>query len=126
MRKIVIAISLVLTGCVGTRMESGLQALTGAPLQYAISRLGYPDGERTIAGEHLYVWSTNHEALLPVTSGSYGNVGGVGYSQTNVGLMRAQAYCTIQLSVDAGGIVRNYQYSGNVMGCQNYARMLPR
>ena len=61
-----------------------------------------------------------------MANSTYGQVGGVGYSQTSFGLMNARAYCTIQLTVDGAGTITNWQYSGNPIGCSTYVRELRR
>lgn len=126
MRKWILIAPLLLAGCMTSRLEKGLGSLTGQPVSYAAAKLGYPDGERTIMGDHLYIWSTDHQAIIPVATGSVGQFGGIGYSQTNYGLMAARAQCTIQLKVSANDIVESWQYKGNRMGCRPYAHALSR
>jgi hypothetical protein len=122
--------AVLLTGCVGQRLEKGLNSLLGQPATVAVARLGYPDGEREIMGDKIYIWSTSHQAALPVTNTSTttGSVGGVPvYGQTTgTAWVPVTARCTIQLAVDASGQIKHYQYQGNPMGCSGYARMLNR
>ena len=124
MRKGILLLIFALTACVGTQMEKGLRSLVGDPIGVATSTLGYPDGQRTMMGDTIYVWSTDHQAYLPTVTGTYGNVGGVGFSQNTYGLMGVRAQCVIQLGVDANGTIKNWQYHGNPIGCRNYARAL--
>lgn len=127
----VIAIaSLTLTGCMTARMNDGLNTMLGKPISYAVGRLGYPDGQREMMGDTLYVWSTNHQAVLPVynASSTTGTVGGTPFYGTtsSMGLMRAQAYCTIQIAVTPQGLIKTYQWNGNPIGCRGYASALNR
>jgi hypothetical protein len=62
---------LVLAGCVGTRLDNGLQALVGQNLSAAVQVLGYPDGARTITGGTMYVWSSNSCTLQITADATY-------------------------------------------------------
>lgn len=124
------ATALGLCGCVTTQMKEGLDFLVGQPIQAAQARIGFPDGERSIAGQHIYVWATNHVVYLPgsTTTTVAGNVGTtpVFGSATTTTLQPMNANCTIQLSADDRGIITAWQWSGNMIGCSQYARALRR
>lgn len=130
MRNMVLLAALALSGCVGTRLSNGLEAYLNHDIRDMVARLGYPDGERTIMGDHLYVWSTNRTGLLPVTSLSTttGSVGGMPYygNTTSTGFMPMQMQCTIELAVDRSNRITHYQWHGNPAGCAHYANRLEK
>lgn len=130
MRYLVFAMLFTLTGCLSSRMDSGLQGLVGQDIHAATGRLGYPDGERDVMGDHVYVWSIDHEAAmyLPTVQTTTGNVGGVPYSQNTYGgsFVPARAFCMIQLGTAPDGTIKTWQYRGNPIGCAGYARALHR
>jgi hypothetical protein len=119
-----------LSACVARNMNDGLQGLVGQNIQAAVARLGYPDGQRTILGDTIYVWSSNHSGVLPMTtmsstSGMVGTMPVYG-STTGTAFVPVSFNCTIQIGVDANGTIKNYQWSGNNAGCRNYASALNR
>ena len=130
MRYFIFMIMIALTGCISTRMEDGLKGLLGQDIHAATARLGYPDGERDIMGDHVYVWSTDHQGAmyLPTVQTTTGQVGGVPYSQNTYGgaLVPMHAYCIIQLGTTPEGMIKTWQYHGNPAGCAGYARELHR
>lgn len=129
MKLIVAMMALGLSGCMASRMNAGLNSLLGQPVEAAVDRLGYPDGQREMLGDTLYVWSSSHQAYLPTAqvSTTNGMVGGTPFygTSTSYGMMGAQAYCSIQIAVSDGRI-SHYQWSGNPLGCDSYASLLRR
>jgi hypothetical protein len=103
---------LLLAGCVVTGLDSGLQSLVGQDFSAAVKALGYPDGARTTQEGTIFIWSSNHSAVLPAT----GSAGSAPNAQT----------CTIQISVDAAQRIKRGQYSGNPGACAPYERALNR
>jgi hypothetical protein len=132
MKRIFLAIAATvgLTGCVGDHMNDGLQSLVGQDIHVAVARLGYPDGQRTMLGDTIYIWSSNHSAVLPLTTTNTttGNVGGVPVygTQTNTNFVPMNFACTIQIATDKSGRITTWQWSGNMGGCQPYANALRR
>ncbi|MFI4985894.1 MAG: hypothetical protein ACHQF3_00475 [Alphaproteobacteria bacterium] len=130
MRQAVLALITVLclTGCVAQNINDGLNGLMGQNIQAAVARLGYPDAQRTMLGDTIYVWSSNHSAALPVTSTNT-TVGTVGTmpvygTTTSTEWVPVNYNCTIQIATDADGTMKHYQWSGNMGGCASYARAL--
>jgi len=126
-KKIVATICLVLVaGCATQQLDTGLKGLIGRPVSEAVGRLGYPDSQREMMGDKLYVWSTSHTAVMPImnTSTTTGNVGGMPvYGQTTgMTMVPMNANCLIQVAVTENGIIKSYQWRGNEMGCKMYAR----
>ena len=129
MRITIAAVMLVLlAGCVGTRLANGCNKLLGQDIHAAVARLGYPDGERTMMGDHLYVWSSDRTGLMPVTSLSTTNgyVGNTGFSgtTTNMSFASVRFHCTLQFAVDSSNHITSWQSSGNNGGCAPYANRL--
>jgi hypothetical protein len=120
--------ALGLSGCVTSRMNDGLSDLVGLDVDAAVAVLGYPDGQREMMGDTLYIWSSNHNVVLPMatTTTTTGNFGGVPYygSTTGMGYMPANLNCTIQLAVGPNKVIKSWQWNGNMGGCQPYARSL--
>lgn len=136
MKRTVTALSaIILAGCATWgQFDEGLDALLNMPLSTAIDRLGYPSGERTVAGRRLVEWgrSTNGAMYMPTTATTYGTVNtnrGFGsYSGTTTGgtFMPVNYNCNVTLEVDQDDIIRRYQYEGNLGGCERYIRALKR
>lgn len=115
-------------GCVSQHMNDGLQGLMGQDINAAVARLRYPDGQRTMLGDTIYIWSSNHKAALPLTTmnattGSVGNVPIYG-TTTNTTFVPMEFSCTIQIATDGKGRIKSYQWSGNLEGCRPYADAL--
>ena len=136
MRKIIISLAvLALSGCATWgQMEDGLASLQGKPLNVAVNTLGYPSGERTIAGRRLVVWSNQSRGVMfvPQTATTYGNVNALGaagtYNQTTSysSAVPLDYQCEIVLEVGTNDIIQGYQYQGNLGGCNNYINSLRR
>jgi hypothetical protein len=132
MKKLVVlvVVAFTLSGCVSQRMNEGLNNLMGQNIQVAVDRLGYPDGQRTMLGDTIYVWSASHNTMLPMsttsmTSGSVGTLPVYG-TTTNTSFVPANLNCTIQISTFPDKTIKSYQWSGNNGGCSPYANALVR
>ncbi|MCY0855751.1 hypothetical protein [Cupriavidus sp. D39] len=128
-----LAAPLLLTACVTFgQMDDGLRKLSGRSIDDAISVLGYPDGERDIAGRHLYVWgnSSTSTVLMPQSQTTYGNVtsnrGYANYSSTSYSSVPVaiNQRCEIILEVDYAKRITKWQYQGNLGGCRPYIQRL--
>ncbi|MGF6764026.1 hypothetical protein P3T24_004357 [Paraburkholderia sp. GAS33] len=99
-----IPLALLLVGCAGgwgSQLHTGWQTnVKGKPIDAAIARLGVPQSERTIAGHHVYTWTTG---------GQYNGEGRT---------------CTLDVEVDSLGISRTMRYIGNLSGCGPYVEAL--
>ncbi len=116
----------LLCGCATQQLNTGLQTLVGQNIQTAISHLGYPDGQRIVMGDTIYVWSTNRNVVMPLntTSTTTGAVGGTPYYGTTSSMqMVPMAFqCTVQIATTSDGTIKSFQWEGNQGGCQRYAR----
>jgi hypothetical protein len=129
------AVAATLTGCVTFgQMDKGLASLVGEPLDTAVNVLGYPSGERTIAGRHLVQWGRSSQGFMPVvnTAQSFGTVTANGGWGTYSGTTTSTSYvpisynCSITVQVDTADRISGYQYNGNLGGCGAYIKRLNR
>ena len=124
------AASVLLSGCAFDRLSGGLKTLLGKDIHVAVAKLGYPDDERVILGDKVYVWSTNRMTVMPIytTSTTSGTVGSTPYYGTTMtpSYVPVNANCKIQLTTDSDGIITRYQVEGNESGCSAYASGFPR
>ena len=135
---LILGLSLFLSACSTVRqdMDNGLSAMPDKHIDTLISKIGFPTGEREIAGRKLYVWDVNHTVsyALPTTSSTTGtmNTFGLGgnafgtYSGTTTNwIPQVSTYhCTINVEVDDADIILTVEYSGNSGGCKRYAAAL--
>lgn len=125
---------LVLAGCASQKLNSGLPRLTGKTLDYAISYLGYPDSEQTIAGKKVYTWGHGSSVTMmqtyrtPVSGTAYGAGGGIYYQghQTSVVPQTYNFQCMIRLIADQNGLVERWEWNGNEGGCEHYSGAMSR
>ena len=119
---------LSLGGCVSQNMDAGLLGLVGQDIHVAIARLGYPNSQRTVAGDTVYTWSVNQTDTLPMTTGNsaFVTIGGAPASglTTSTTYLPVNYNCTIDLGASANGVVKNYHWTGNIGGCSHYADAL--
>jgi hypothetical protein len=118
MRRIVVIVLVTfgLTGCVPQRMNDGMQSLVGQNIQAAVAKLGYPDTQRTMLGDTIYIWSTS----------SQGGALAVAMSPTMSAVVPLNFNCTIQIATTSDGTIKQAQWSGNADGCRGYASALAR
>jgi hypothetical protein len=121
----VVLLIVPLASCVSSRLNDGLQSLVGKNIQAAVARLGYPDGQRTMLGDTIYIWHTSQNVSLPVTTTSTttGTVGTAPIygSTTNTQWVPENFNCIVQIATDRNGTIKSYQWSGNMGGCERYA-----
>jgi hypothetical protein len=60
MKYLVPLLSLLVAGCAAQAIKEKMTAEMGQPVSRVIEKLGFPTEERTIAGRHVYVWSTSN------------------------------------------------------------------
>lgn len=136
MRKLIAVTSvLALAGCATWgQMNDGLNGLLGQPINVAISKIGYPATEQTIAGSKLYRWGVSRQSIdyMPTTTTTNGYIGvGSGltpYSATTMGgtFIPVNYTCQITLAVDAREIITHYEYNGNLGGCEPFIKALKK
>lgn len=120
----------LLCGCASFGMfNKDLTQLSGSRIEEAFSALGYPDGSYPVGNQLIYVWGTSGTAVIPTTSYSnvYGNVGMTPYygNITTYQNSVVSANCTIKIATE-NGMIRGYDYNGNMLGCERYINALHR
>jgi hypothetical protein len=122
-------LTMLFAGCITNQAFSErLNTLVGEPIDYAISKLGYPSGERQVAGHHIYVWSVDRNGTIFVPQQSYANgystgpLGTTTYHTTSTSMQAIPVNyaCEIDLEVDMASRVRSFQFSGNQGGCRPF------
>ena len=101
MRKIIVCtLILSLAGCVTFgQMNDGLAALKGQPLSAAITKIGLPSSESTVAGMRLVKWKAANTSDWP---------------------------CEITMQIDERNIIQAAEGHGNIGGCERYINALKK
>jgi hypothetical protein len=127
MQKTLIALGLLsLGGCATSTLNDGLAALVGQPIESAIGRLGYPDGQMMLGEDTVYAWGRNFSMNMPQyrTATTTGYVGSTPVSGTT-GYMSSvpiQYQCDVKIIVGSDKLIKDYDYSGDVGGCHAYSK----
>jgi hypothetical protein len=129
MRYWFLACVLALGGCTTfSNMENGLNALMGQPIQNAFDHLGYPSGQMQVGQDTVYGWGRSFVMSMPTSSTAQttGYVGSTPYSaNTNVTTWApAQYSCDIKIIAGPDGRIKDWQFDGNMGGCEAYAKPL--
>jgi hypothetical protein len=96
-------------GCARTPfpvLETQLSALKGQPAAAVFRKLGDPNERSEIAGEKVYIWSSD-AAAIPVGEA-------LGF------------HCTVKVFVDKDDNIAHYDFDGDVGGCGRYAHLLDK
>jgi hypothetical protein len=129
---IVFAVSaFALSGCTTfSHMETGLNSLMGQPLQAAIDTLGYPKGQMKVGDDTVYGWGREFSMNMPQyqTSNTYGQVGGTGFSATTgtTTYVPTNYNCNIRIAVGPDNLIKDWEFDGNIGGCEAYSERLER
>jgi hypothetical protein len=130
MRKIglVATLGIIFSGCVGSMIENGLNALQGRDVRAAFNVLGYPSGKQDFGSEIVYFWSYSDSGtqFVPQTSTTSGLIGNVPvYGTTTYNQAVPYNYnCLIRLITDKSDRIIMWDYKGNLAGCSHYAGRL--
>lgn len=102
MRAIIVTAALLLGACAGETIRSRMTTMVGQPASVAIAKLGLPTEEQTIAGQHVYIWSSNR-------------------------LVEGSSWiCRIRAVIGANDTIKSFDLDGNEAGCEQFARRLLR
>ncbi len=93
-------VSILLSSCASQIIPTRMGAMIGQRASIAIAKLGYPTDQREIAGQKVYIWSTNRY----VNGTSFG--------------------CTIRVIVDSDEIIKSSDAEGSEGGCAQFALQL--
>lgn len=129
--------ALIISSCTTFEdIDRGLSQLQGRPVDDLIGILGFPDGEQSIAGRRLVVWSSsqNITTVTPVTNYSSGTANAYGtggyaygnYSETTTSYVPSTVNynCTIKVQIDSANRIVDYDFEGNIGGCERYAQAI--
>ncbi|PJI92597.1 hypothetical protein BC777_1452 [Yoonia maricola] len=117
-------------------IDGGLDAFRGKPIDDLISIIGFPDGERSVAGKRLVVWSSsqNVTTVTPVTTYSSGTANAYGYGGYGYGSYSGTSTtyvpqtvnynCTVMVEIDRNNRILGHDFEGNIGGCEKYAAAL--
>ena len=103
-----------LLACSTSRLSNYVKPYVGQNVQQLVSHLGKPTGKRESTGDLVYVWSADSEGVLP-------NNADPGNRPTTV---TAHYECTLEVTVDAQGIIHSYEVEGSNAGCAAFHRHL--
>ena len=111
-------------------MDKGLAALMNKDVETAFLVIGYPDGKNEFGDKTVYYWSVNTSSamILPQTSTTYGTVGTTPvYGTTTYNqIVPMNCNCLIKLIANEDGKLINWEWSGNLCGCETYINKLGR
>lgn len=118
-----------LSGCATFgQMDDGLNSLIGKDKSIAFQALGYPSQEQNFDSTKVYTWtnSTTGVALYSTPQTTYGTIGTTQFygTTTQTNAIPVEYSCKIQIATNAKGIIENYNYDGNMGGCEGYIRRL--
>jgi hypothetical protein len=112
MRLIFLAtISTALLGCAAARLSNYVKPYVGRDFHELAARLGGPTGKRETTGNRVYVWSVSSEGVMPTGADTKGTI-------------TVEHECTLEVTVDAENIIRDYQIEGSDAGCASFRRHL--
>lgn len=119
---------MLLSGCVTFgQMKAGLDVLMGQRTERAFDVLGYPSDKQEYGSDTVYTWYTNSTGTIfvPNVSTTYGSVGRVPvYAQTTSTQAVPVSYnCVIKLVANSG-VLKRWEYNGNIGGCSAYIQRL--
>lgn len=123
----IVVAAVALSGCATFgQLEDGLNALVGRHEKEAFSALGYPNSKQEFSGDTVYYWgeSRNSAVFMPQTATTTGYVGRtpVFGTTTSSQLVPVSYNCTIKLVVGEGKVIKDWEFSGNLAGCEPYIK----
>ncbi|MCM2451928.1 hypothetical protein [Agrobacterium vitis] len=120
------ALMLALAGCqTFETMDAGLAGLKGRSYQTAFDVLGFPDGEKQIAGKRVFTWANQNSGSYSVPtynqSTAWVNGSPVQIQSQGTATESYDYHCRIDVIVNDKGIVEDTKYDGNIGGCERWA-----
>lgn len=120
---------ITMTSCVSNEdINRGKQAFVGKPIKEAISYFGYPDNEKNIAGDKVYIWTNaySQNLVLPNNTTTTGYVGGQYINATTYGTQVRQSnhQCILIMATSLDNTIKHVDYKGSLGACEKYMRML--
>ena len=104
MKKVLISILLLVSGCASQILNDGLPYLVGKPIDSAVNVLGLPSRKMVIGDYTIYEWSNQHSSTIPITtpnttytSGNIGtssvNMSSTSYNTNYIPVQECSLYC---------------------------------
>lgn len=124
-------IALSVFGCATfTDIQNGLSAMIGKPVSTAIDVLGYPSNKMEIGSDQVYIWNVDQSGVVyvPQTATTTGQLGTTKFSALTT-YSQAQPYqsvCTVRVISGRDGLIKNWDFAGNISGCQSFSEKLDR
>ena len=104
--------ALMLAACGGPSLNESLEPYMGLKAPYIFGKLGRPDREGEIAGEKFYVWSWRHSGSMPI------------HKEESWEIDDDSEYCELRLFVTSEDNITDYDWKGNMDGCEKMAKIL--
>lgn len=108
-------------------VDAGLNGLMGKPIDAAIAKLGYPDGQVELKDRIVYTWNDGYSGSYTTndTSTSYQHINGqlTAVTVTTPVTQNYSHQCEIRIVTDRKGVIRDWERTGD-WGCANYADAL--
>jgi len=126
-----ILFSLLQVSCASQEnIKKGLDQLLGHNIEEAISLLGYPDDERSIAGKIVYTWSNSRASTStnPTHQTSTGYIGGSRVRLDTYGqeTISKTLSCKIRIITDTANQVVHWEYDGNRGACRKFSKRIDK
>ncbi len=122
---------LLVAGCAVQPLEKGLSGLVGEHIDAAADTFGFPAEVTRVGHNTIYVWDSIKYASVTRLNTSTSYTGAARGSSIDVTRIAPEdvplAYkCEIKLSVDADGVITEWENRGSHKACQYYANLLKR
>ena len=130
MRKLTFLASSALLGACSTfsNMETGLNTMVGQNYTAAFGKLGYPSGQMTFGEDTVYAWGRSFSMNMPRYNQTQttGQVGGTSFSASTgyTSYSTVDYQCNVKIVVDRNGTIKNWEFDGNIGGCDAYSKRL--
>jgi hypothetical protein len=109
-------------------INAGLQRYRGHDVRELAAVIGYPDSQRVVMGDTVYLWRSDVNMPVPnynmqMTTGM---VGSTPYYQNTTDTQPSYVHlqCSIEVVADANGALSTYHLDGQNGACWKYARAL--
>lgn len=108
---------LLLAGCVTpTDISKNIESrYVGQHIDVAVKQLGYPAEEKEVVGRRLVVWNSRSVSVRPKT---YTASNGATVTTTET----AALGCSLTLEVGQDGVVKDYDWEGQMGACERFSR----
>lgn len=96
-------------------------AYVGKDIHAVFAKIGYPDGQREIAGDSVFTWSieSDSDIELPTATTTTGDVGGIPFTATTMGseTIHRRHWCRLEYVTTSNWQIKSYSWKGSRNGC---------